>query len=146
MHLRSEERCVVFYEYEDFAAFTIHLQEIDVFYLVFLKKILEGYRLHFKSFAIRIILWSIRVGFDNFATPCFFTVSAYLQKGCAVLRCNSVWIECEVGMVPVIFFYRLDTIRIRFTTDDGRSAMAQRVFDECPLIAANIHNKVMFFY
>src|SRR4030095_8580400 len=105
MHLRSEECCVVFYEDEDFTAFTIHLQEIDVHYLIFLKKILEGDRLHFKSLAMRIILWRIRVGFDNFATPSFFTVSAYLQECCAVVSCNSVGIECEVSMVPVIFLY-----------------------------------------
>ena len=109
MHLRSEECGVVVYEDEDFTAFTIHLQEIDVAYLVFLKKILEGDRLHFKRFAMRIILWRIRVGFDNFTTPRFFTVSAYLQEGCAVVRGNSVGIECEVGMVPVIF---LDSLGI----------------------------------
>jgi hypothetical protein len=40
MHLRSEECGVVFYEDEDFAAFTIHLQEIDVLYLVFPKRLL----------------------------------------------------------------------------------------------------------
>ena len=60
---------------------------------VFLKKILEGYRLDFKRFAIRIILWSIRYGFDNFSTPRFFTVSAYLQECCSVFSCNGVWIE-----------------------------------------------------
>jgi hypothetical protein len=57
---------VVNSEDEDFAAFTIHLQEIDVRDRVFLKKILEGDRLDFNRCAIRIILWGIRLGFDNF--------------------------------------------------------------------------------
>ena len=39
----SEECGVFFDEDEDFAAFTIHLQEIDVRYRVFMNKILEGY-------------------------------------------------------------------------------------------------------
>ena len=40
--------------------------------------------------------------------------------------------DCEVGMVAVIFVDRGDTIRIRFATDDGRRVMVQSVFDECP--------------
>ena len=76
MHLRSEEFCVFFSEDEDFAAFTIHLQEIDVRYRVFMNKILEGYRLDFNSCTIRIILWRIRLGFDNFPTTSFVTVAA----------------------------------------------------------------------
>jgi hypothetical protein len=63
MHIRSEEFCVFFYKYEYFAAFTIYLQEIDLSYLVFLNKILEGYRIYFNSFSIRIIIRRIRFGF-----------------------------------------------------------------------------------
>src|SRR4029453_6169776 len=106
MHLRFEEFCVFFYEDEDFAAFTIHLQEIDIRYRVFMNKILEGYRLDFNSFSIRIILWGIRLGSDNFPPPSFFTVAAYLQECFAVFICNGVLIEVYVGMVSIIFFYR----------------------------------------
>src|SRR4029453_7433526 len=102
MHMCSEECCVFFYEDEDFTAFTIHLQEIDVGYAVFMNKILEGYHLYFKSFPIYIILWSIRLGFDNFSTTSFVTVSAYLQEGFSVCFCNGVCIEFEVSMVAVI--------------------------------------------
>src|SRR4051812_12146976 len=131
MHMRSEECCVFFYEYEYFTAFTIHLQEIDVRYHVFMNKILEGYRLYFKNFSIRIILWSIRLGFYNFSTSSFLTVSAYLQECFSVLICNSVLIDFEVGMLSVIFFYRVDTMRIRFETYNCRSFIAQSVFDKC---------------
>src|SRR4030095_6713541 len=99
MHLRAEESSVFFYEDEDFAAFTIHLQEIDVRYRVFLKKILEGYRLDFNRFAIHIIRWSIRVGFDNFPTTGFVAVTAYLQECFAVFICDGVLIKLYVGMV-----------------------------------------------
>src|SRR4030095_7311691 len=145
MHMRSEESYVFFSEDEDFAAFTIHLQEIDVRYRVFLKKILEGYRLDFNRFSIRIIRWGIRVGFDNFPPTSFFAVAAYLQECFAVFLCNGVWIELDVGIVSVIFFYRVNTIRIWFTTDDGRNIMALRIFEECPLVASNINNNVIFF-
>ena len=49
-------------------------------------------------------------------------------------------------MVSIIFFYRVDTMRIWFATDDGSRFIAQRVFEECPLIAANINNNIIFFY
>src|SRR4029453_4032415 len=115
MHLRFEEFCVFFYEDEYFAAFTIHLQEIDVRYRVFMNKILEGYRLDFNSFPICIILWGIRLGFYNFPTTSFFTVAAYLEECFSVFICNGVLIELYVGMLSVIFFYHVDTIRIWFT-------------------------------
>src|SRR4029450_3899152 len=99
MHMRSEECCVVFYEDEDFAAFTIHLQEIDVRYRVFLKKIPEGDRLDFNRCAIRIIRWGIRGGFDKFPPTSFFAVAAYLQECFAVFLGNGVWIELDIGMV-----------------------------------------------
>ena len=140
----SEEVCVFFYEDEDFAALTIHLQEIDVRDRVFLKKILEGDRLDFNRCAIRIILWSIRLGFDNFPPTSFVTVAAYLQESCAVLSGNGVLIDFEVSMVSVIFFDEVDTMGIGFTTNDGSSVMAQGVFNEGTLIAANINNKIIF--
>ena len=85
------------------------------------------------------------MGFDNFPPTRFVTVAAYLQECFAVFLGNGVWIELDVGMVSVIFFYRVDTIRIGFTTDDGRNIMAQRIFEECPLVASNINNNVIFF-
>ena len=63
MHIRSEEFCVFFYEDEDFAAFTINLQEIDLRYVIFLNKILEGYCLDFNTFPVDIIIRRIRFGF-----------------------------------------------------------------------------------
>ena len=99
MHLRSEECCVFFCEDEDLAAFTIHLQEINARYLVLVKKILEGYRLDFKSFPVRIILWSIRLGFDNFPPTRFFTVPAYLQEGFAVSYCQELCMEGSRGVL-----------------------------------------------
>jgi hypothetical protein len=86
------------------------------------------------------------LGFYNFPPTRFFTVPAYLQEGFAVFICNGVLMDCEVGMVAVIFVDRGDTIRIRFATDDGRRVMVQSVFDECPLVAPNIHNHILFFY
>ena len=71
MHIRPEEFCVFFDEDEYFAAFTTHLQEIDLSDLVFRNKILEGDRLDFNRFPIRIIIWSIRVGFYNFSATSF---------------------------------------------------------------------------
>src|SRR4030095_5500361 len=131
MHLRPEECGVFFDEDEDFAAFTIDLQEIDVHERVFMNKILEGYRLDFNSCTIRIILWGIRVGFYNFPPTSFFTVTAYLKECSSVFLCNGVLIKLYMGMVSVIFFYGVDTIRIRFTTDNGRGVIVQRIFDEC---------------
>src|SRR4030095_7281779 len=106
MHMLSEEVCVFFYEDEDFAALTIHLQEIDVRDRCFLKKILEGDRLDFNRCAIRIILWSIRLGFDNFPPTGFVTVTAYLQECFSIFLCDGVLIKLYVGMVSIIFFYR----------------------------------------
>lgn len=93
MHIRSEEFRVFFYEDKYFAAFTINLQEIDLSYIVFMNKILEGYSIYFNRFSIRIIIWRIRFGFYNFSTTRFFTISAYLQECFSVLSCNGVLIE-----------------------------------------------------
>ena len=72
MHMRAEESCVFFSEDEYFAAFTIHLQEIDVRYRVFMNKILEGYSLDFNGFPIRIILLGNSRGLRQFSHHQFF--------------------------------------------------------------------------
>ncbi len=98
MHLGAEERGVFVDEDENFAAFTIHLQEINVGYLVLLQKMLEGDGRYCQRFPLHIILRSIRVGFDNFAPTRCVTVATYLQQGGAVRRGNGVGLEGEVGM------------------------------------------------
>ena len=104
---------------------------------------LEGDRLDFKRFAICIILWSIRCGFDNFSTPSFHCVCLFAG---GLFRLAAMAYGLHVRLVSIIFFIVSTQCGLGSQLMMVAALLAQRVFDECPLISANIHHHIIFFY